>query len=149
MQREYALFATSPCITETGSTNWGLRGEYNEFAVGLNTNNVANGDYTTPVASHCALNRFLGHEFSPRVSAQYKFQPTANVYAAICAASHPVTWSREFIIHPFRPEIATQYEVGYRVLAGYGVQLNAALFYTTIRTVCTSTSVSRMGQFRI
>ena len=36
-----------------------------------------------------------------------------------------------FVVHPFRPEIATNYEVGLKSLLEHRVQLDAAIFYTT------------------
>jgi iron complex outermembrane recepter protein len=131
MQREYALFGDVTLHHGNWQYELGLRGEYYTSSLSAwNTNNVANGDYTTPVLP-IAPESLSGHEFSPRVSAQYKFSPTANVYAAISRGFTPGDLVEEnFIIHPFRPEIATQYEVGYKSLLEYGVQLNAALFYT-------------------
>jgi iron complex outermembrane recepter protein len=131
MQREYALFGDVTLHHGNWQYEAGLRGEYYTSSLSaVNTNNVANGDYTTPVLP-IAPDSISGHEFSPRVSAQYKFSPTANVYAAISRGFTPGDLVEEnFIIHPFRPEIATQYEVGYKSLLEYGVQFDAAVFYT-------------------
>jgi iron complex outermembrane receptor protein len=131
MQREYALFGDVTLHHGNWQYELGLRGEYYTSSLSaVNTNNVANGDYTTPVLP-IAPGSLSGHEFSPRVSAQYKFSPTANVYAAISRGFTPGDLVEEnFIIHPFRPEIATQYEVGFKSLLEHGVQLNAAIFYT-------------------
>jgi iron complex outermembrane recepter protein len=130
MQREYALFGDVTLHHGNWQYELGLRGEYYTSSLtAWNTNNVANADYTTPVLP-IAPGSISGHEFSPRVSAQYKFSPTANVYAAISRGFTPGDLVEEnFIIHPFRPEIATQYEVGYKALLD-GVQVNAAVFYT-------------------
>jgi iron complex outermembrane receptor protein len=130
MQREYALFGDVTLHHGNWQYELGLRGEYYSSSLtAWNTNNVANADYTTPVLP-IAPGSISGHEFSPRVSAQYKFSPTANVYAAISRGFTPGDLVEEnFIIHPFRPEIATQYEVGYKALLD-GVQVNAAVFYT-------------------
>jgi iron complex outermembrane receptor protein len=131
MQREYALFGDVTLHHGNWEYEAGLRGEYYTSSLSaVNTNNVANGDFTTPVLP-IAPESISGHEFSPRVSAQYKFSPTANVYGAISRGFTPGDLVEEnFIIHSFRPEIATQYEVGYKSLLEYGVQLNAAVFYT-------------------
>jgi iron complex outermembrane receptor protein len=131
MQREYALFGDVTLHQGNWQYEAGLRGEYYTSSLSaVNTNNVANADYTTPVLP-IAPESLSGHEFSPRVSAQYKFSPAANVYAAISRGFTPGDLVEEnFIIHPFRPEIATQYEVGYKSLLEYGVQFDAAIFYT-------------------
>jgi iron complex outermembrane receptor protein len=130
-QRQYALFGDVTLHQGNWQYEAGLRGEYYTSSLSaVNTNNVANGDFTTPVLP-IPSGSVSGHEFSPRVSAQYKFSPTANVYAAISRGFTPGDLVEEnFIIHSFRPEIATQYEVGYKSLLEYGVQLNAAVFYT-------------------
>jgi iron complex outermembrane recepter protein len=130
MQREYALFGDVTLHHGNWQYELGLRGEYYTSSLSaVNTNNVANGDYTTPVLP-IAPGSLSGHEFSPRVSVQYKFSPTANVYGAISRGFTPGDLVEEnFIIHPFRPEIATQYEVGFKSVLD-GVQLNAAVFYT-------------------
>src|SRR5450631_4506302 len=130
MQRQYALFGDVTLHHGNWQYELGLRGEYYTSSLtAWNTNNVANGDYTTPVLP-IAPGSFSDHEFSPRISAQYKFSPTANVYGAISRGFTPGDLVEEnFIIHSFRPEIATQYEVGYKALLG-GVQMNAAVFYT-------------------
>jgi iron complex outermembrane receptor protein len=131
MQRQYALFGDVTFHHGNWQYEAGLRGEYYTSSLSaVNTNNVANGDYTTPVLP-IAPGRISGHEFSPKVSAQYKFSPTANVYAAISRGFTPGDLVEEnFIIHPFRPEIATQYEVGFKSVLEHGVQVNAAVFYT-------------------
>src|SRR5260370_34622475 len=131
MQREYALFGDVTLHHGNWQYELGLRGEYYTSSLSaVNTNNVANGDYTTPVLP-IAPGSISGHEVPPRVSAQSKFSPTANVYGAISRGFTPGDLVEEnFVIHPFRPEIATQYEVGYKSLLEYGVQVNAAVFYT-------------------
>jgi outer membrane receptor protein involved in Fe transport len=131
MQREYALFGDVTLHQGNWQYELGLRGEYYTSSLSaVNTNNVANGDYTTPVLP-IASESLSGHEFSPRISAQYKFSPTSNVYGAISRGFTPGDLVEEnFIIHPYRPEIATQYEVGYKGWLGYGIQFDAAVFYT-------------------
>jgi len=78
---------------------------------------------------------------------QYKFSPTANVYGAISRGFTPGDLVEEnFLIHPFRPEIATQYEVGYKSLLAHGVAGECRRFSTpTTRTGCISTSGSPNG----
>src|SRR5260370_37234040 len=131
IQRQYALFGDVTLHHGNWQYELGLRGEYYTSSLSAqNTNNVANGDYTSPVPP-IPSGSISGHEFSPRVSAQYKFSPTANVYGAISRGFTPGDLVEEnFVIHPFRPEIATQYEVGYKSLLEHGVQVNAGVFYT-------------------
>jgi len=62
---------------------------------------------------------------------QYKFSPTLNAYATIARGFTPADEIEEnFVVHPYRPEIATNYEMGLKSLLEHGVQLNAAIFYT-------------------
>jgi iron complex outermembrane receptor protein len=130
MLRQYALFGDVTLHQGNWQYEFGLRGEYYTSSLSaVNTNNVVDGDFTTPVLP-IAPGRLSGHEFSPRVSAQYKFSPTANVYGAISRGFTPGDLVEEnFVIHSYRPEVATQYEVGYKALLD-GVQVNAAVFYT-------------------
>jgi outer membrane receptor protein involved in Fe transport len=131
MQRQYALFGDVTLHQGNWQYEFGLRGEYYTSSLSaVNTNNVVDGDFTTPVLP-IASKSLSGHEFTPRVSAQYKFSPTANVYAAISRGFTPGDLVEEnFIIHSFRPEIATQYEVGFKSLLAHDVLLNADVFYT-------------------
>jgi iron complex outermembrane receptor protein len=65
---------------------------------------------------------------------QYKFSPTLNVYGTIARGFTPADEIEEnFVVHPYRPEIATNYEVGLKSLLDHSVQLDAAIFYTTYR----------------
>jgi iron complex outermembrane recepter protein len=131
MQRQYALFGDVTLHQGNWQYEFGLRGEYYTSSLSaVNTNNVVDGDFTTPVLP-IASKRLSGHEFTPRVSAQYKFSPTLNVYAAISRGFTPGDLVEEnFNIHSFNPEIATQYEVGFKSLLAHDVLLNADVFYT-------------------
>jgi outer membrane receptor protein involved in Fe transport len=131
MQRQYALFGDVTLHQGNWQYEFGLRGEYYTSSLtAWNTNNVVDGDFTTPVLP-IASKSLSGHEFTPRVSAQYKFSPTANVYAAISRGFTPGDLVEEnFNIHSFNPEIATQYEVGFKSLLSHDVLLNADVFYT-------------------
>jgi iron complex outermembrane receptor protein len=71
---------------------------------------------------------------------QYKFSPTLNVYGTIARGFTPADEIEEFnattsqyAVHSYRPEIATNYEVGLKSLLEHSVQLNAAIFYTTYK----------------
>jgi outer membrane receptor protein involved in Fe transport len=78
--------------------------------------------------------RLAAHEFSPRVSLQYKFSPTLNVYGTIARGFTPGDEIEEnFVVHSYRPEIATNYEVGLKSLLEHSVQLTTAFFYTTYK----------------
>jgi len=140
MQRQYALFGDMTYHQGNWQYELGLRAEYYTSNLSaMNTNNLATpGDYTTAVLP-VASNRLSAHEFSPKVSVQYKFSPTLNVYGTIARGFTPadeieeLNTSGHWFVHSYRPEIATNYEVGLKSLLDHSVQLDAAIFYTTYK----------------
>jgi iron complex outermembrane recepter protein len=132
MQRQYALFGDLTYHHGDWQYELGMRAEYYTSALtAVNTNNV---DPNTGAVLPIAPQRRSGHEFSPRISVQYKFTPTLNVYGTIARGFTPGDEIEEnFVVHSYRPEIATNYEVGMKSLLEHSVQLNAAFFYTTYK----------------
>jgi iron complex outermembrane recepter protein len=132
MQRQYALFGDLTYHHGDWQYELGLRAEYYTSTLSaVNTNNL---DPNTGAVLPIASNRLAAHEFSPRVSVQYKFSPTLNVYGTIARGFTPGDEIEEnFTVHSYRPEIATNYEVGMKSLLEHSVQLNAAFFYTTYK----------------
>jgi iron complex outermembrane receptor protein len=132
MQRQYALFGDLTYHHGDWQYEVGLRAEYYTSSLtAVNTNNL---DPNTGAVLPIAPARLTGHEFSPRVSVQYKFSPTLNVYGTIARGFTPGDEIEEnFIVHSYRPEIATNYEAGLKSLLEHSVQLNAAFFYTTYK----------------
>jgi iron complex outermembrane receptor protein len=129
MQRQYALFGDATYRHDNWQYEFGIRGEY--YTSSLTAWNTNNLDPNTGQVLPIAPARLVGHEFSPRVSVQYKFSPTINVYATIARGFTPADEIEEnFVVHPYRPEIATNYEIGLKSLLAHGVQLDAAVFYT-------------------
>src|SRR3984893_9595236 len=128
-QNQYALFGDLTYHHGDWQYEVGLRAEYYTSSLtAVNTNNL---DPVTGLVLPIAPARLAAHEFSPRVSLQYKFSPTLNVYGTIARGFTPGDEIEEnFVVHSYRPEIATNYEVGLKSLLEHGVQLNAALFYT-------------------
>jgi iron complex outermembrane receptor protein len=132
MQRRYALFGDVTYHVGNWQYELGLRGEYYTSSLtAVNTlNTVDPADPTTAVLP-IAPGSLSGHQFAPRVSAQYKFSPTVNVYGTISRGFTPGDLIEEaFTVHPYRPEVATNYEIGMKSLLANSVQLNAAVFYT-------------------
>jgi iron complex outermembrane receptor protein len=131
MQRKYALFGDLTYHHGDWQYELGLRAEYYTSALtAVNTNNIDANGAVLPITPH----RLAGHQFSPRVSVQYKFSPTMNVYGTIARGFTPGDEIEEnFVVHSYRPEIATNYEVGMKSLLEHSVQLNAAFFYTTYK----------------
>jgi iron complex outermembrane recepter protein len=130
MQRQYALFGDLTYHQGNWQYELGLRAEYYTSSLtAVNTNNL---DPVTGAVLPIAPAHLAAHEFSPRVSVQYKFSPTLNVYGTIARGFTPGDEIEEnFVVHPYRPEIATNFEVGMKSLLDHNVQLNAAFFYTT------------------
>ncbi|HEY4444675.1 MAG TPA: TonB-dependent receptor [Steroidobacteraceae bacterium] len=131
-QDQYALFGDLTYHHGDWQYEVGLRAEYYTSSLtAVNTNNL---DPNTGLVLPIAPGRLTAHEFSPRVSVQYKFSPTLNVYGTIARGFTPGDEIEEnFVVHPYRPELATNYEVGMKSLLEHSVQLNVALFYTTYK----------------
>ena len=130
MQRQYALFGDLSYRLGDWQYELGLRGEY--YTSSLSAVNTTNIDPNTGVVLPIAPGHLTGHEFSPRVSVQYKFSPALNAYGTIARGFTPADEIEEnFVVHPYRAEIATNYEVGMKSVLDRNVQLNAAFFYTT------------------
>lgn len=128
-QKQYALFGDVTYHYGDWQFEAGLRAEYYTSALtAVNTNNVDSTGAVLPIAP----NSLSGHEFSPKISVQYKLSPNTNVYGTIARGFTPADEIEEnFVVHPYRPEIATNYEVGFKSLLDHTVQLDAAIFYTT------------------
>ena len=121
-QKQYAMFGDVTYRWNKWQFELGLRGEYYTSAESAFNNSLS------PVLDASA--NLGGHEFSPRVSVQYKFSPTSNVYATMAKGFEPADEIEENgVIHPYKAEIATSYEVGMKSLWSNAVQFNAALFY--------------------
>jgi iron complex outermembrane receptor protein len=131
-QNQYALFGDLTYHQGNWQYELGLRAEYYTSSLtAVNTNNL---DPASGLVLPIAPARLAAHEFSPRVSLQYKFSPTLNVYGTIARGFTPGDEIEEnFVVHSYRPEIATNYEVGLKSLLEHSVQLTAALFYTTYK----------------
>jgi iron complex outermembrane receptor protein len=141
LQRQYALFGDMTYHQGNWQYELGARAEYyTSTLTAVNTlNNAVFGNYATPVLP-IAPQSLSGHEFSPKVSVQYKFSPDLNVYGTIARGFTPADEIEEFNattnqygVHSYHPEIATNYEVGLKSLLEHSVQLNAAIFYTTYK----------------
>jgi iron complex outermembrane receptor protein len=131
-QKQYALFGDLTYHSGNWQYEAGLRAEY--YTSVLRAVNTLNTDPTTGAVLPIAPNNLSGHEFSPRVSVQYKFSPDLNVYGTIARGFTPADEIEEnFVVHPYRPEIATNYEVGMKSLLEHSIQLDAAFFYTTYK----------------
>jgi iron complex outermembrane recepter protein len=131
-QNQYALFGDLTYHQGDWQYELGLRAEYYTSSLtAVNTNNI---DPVSGAVLPIAPASLSAHEFSPRVSVQYKFSPTMNVYGTIARGFTPGDEIEEnFVVHPYRPELATNYEVGMKSLLEHSVQLNAAFFYTTYK----------------
>lgn len=127
-QRQYALYGDLTWHQGNWQYEFGLRGEYytsyarayNDLTLQLP---VPQNPYITPQA-------LSGHEFSPRVSVQYKVSAMTNVYGTIARGFEPADEvEQNFKITPIRPEVATSYELGVKSQLPHGAQFTAALFY--------------------
>jgi iron complex outermembrane recepter protein len=122
IQRRYAVFADATYHLDPWQFEIGAREEHYNSAEEAYNNSIQ-----PPLTAYASLS---GSEFIPRVSVQYKLSPTMNVYTTIGRGFQPADEIEENgVIHPLQPELATSYEVGFKSLLEYNVQLNAALFY--------------------
>jgi iron complex outermembrane recepter protein len=122
VQKEYALFGDVTYRWNDWQYELGLRGDY------YTSEESAYNNSLSPILDTAA--HLDGHEFSPRVSVQYKFSPTLNVYATLAKGFEPGDEIEENgVVHPYKAETATSYEVGMKSLLSRSVQFNSALFY--------------------
>jgi iron complex outermembrane recepter protein len=121
LQRRFAAFGDVTYRVGDWQFELGAREEHyasNESAY--------NNSIQPPLSASANL---TGNQFAPRVSAQYKFSPTLNVYSTIARGFQPAQEIEENgVIHPLKPEIATSYEVGFKSILD-NVMLNAAVFF--------------------
>jgi iron complex outermembrane receptor protein len=128
LQRQYALYGDLTYHQGNWQYELGLRGEY-YTSYERAYNDLA---LQAPVPLNATLTpaQLSGHQFSPRVSVQYKLGPVTNVYGTIARGFEPADEvEQNFKITAIRPEIATSYELGLKSQLPHGAQLTAALFY--------------------
>jgi iron complex outermembrane receptor protein len=107
-----------------------LRGEYyTSYETAYNTL-APSAPTPVPLSPQLAPAQLSGHQFSPRVSVQYKLSPKTNLYGTISRGFEPADEvEQNFKVTAIRPEIATSYELGVKSQLPHGAQLTAALFY--------------------
>ena len=121
LQRRFAAFADATYHVGNWQFELGAREEHY-----LSSEEAYNNSIQPPLSASANLS---GNQFAPRLSAQYKFSSTFNVYSTIARGFQPADEIEENgVIHPLKPEIATSYEVGFKSLLG-SVMLNGAVFY--------------------
>ncbi|MDE2219208.1 MAG: TonB-dependent receptor [Gammaproteobacteria bacterium] len=125
IQKQYAVFGDLTYHVGRWQMELGLRGEY------YTSNAKAYNDQTPPPRDpHLTAPQLTGHQFSPRVSVQYKLSPQTNIYGTIARGFEPADLvEQNFQISAIRPEIATSYELGTKSQLPHGAQLTAAVFY--------------------
>ena len=125
IQKQYALYGDVTYHLGSWQLELGVRGEY------YTSDEKAFNDQTPPPQNpHLTAPQLTGHEFSPRVSLQYKLGPQTNVYGTIARGFEPADLvEQNFRITPIRPEIATSYELGVKSQLPRGAQFTAAVFY--------------------
>ena len=122
LQRRLAAF---------GDVTWHLGDWQFEFGAReehyTSTESAYNNSIQPPLSASASL---TGNQFAPRISAQYKFSPTFNLYSTIARGFQPADEIEENgVIHPLEPEIATSYEVGVKSVVLDKVMLNGAVFF--------------------
>jgi iron complex outermembrane receptor protein len=122
IQKQYAVYGDLTYHWNQWQFELGLRGEY------YTSEESAFNNSTSPTLNASA--QLSGHEFSPRVSVQYKLDSTTNIYATAAKGFEPADEIEENgVIHPYKAEIANSYEVGVKSSITRSLQANAALFY--------------------
>jgi iron complex outermembrane receptor protein len=121
LQRRLAAFADATYRVDNWQFELGLREEHYKSSESAYNNSIQ-----PPLSASADLS---GSQFAPRVSVQYKFSPTFNLYSTIARGFQPADEIEENgVIHPLKPEIATSYEIGAKSLIG-NVMLNGAVFF--------------------
>ncbi len=131
LQRQFALYGDLTYRQDKWQYELGLRGEY-YTSYERAYNNLA---LQAPVPLDPTLEpqRLTGHQFSPRVSVQYKLSPLTNIYGTVARGFEPADEvEQNFQVTAIRPEIATSYEVGVKSQIERA-QLTAAVFYIDYR----------------
>jgi iron complex outermembrane receptor protein len=129
-QKQYALYGDLTYHLGAWQYELGLRGEYYTSAMTAINSLAPAAPITPPLSAQLDPAHLSGHQFSPRVSAQYKLSPMTNVYGTIARGFEPADEvEQNFKITPIRPEIATSYELGVKSQLPHGAQVTAALFY--------------------
>ena len=120
-QRRFAAFADATYHAGNWQFELGAREEHY-----LSSEEAYNNSLQPPLTASANLS---GSQFAPRLSVQYKFSPTFNIYSTIGRGFQPADEIEENgVIHPLKPELATSYEVGLKSVLD-NVMLNAAVFY--------------------
>ncbi len=129
-QKQYALYGDLTYHLGSWQYEIGLRGEYyTSYETAYNTL-APTAPTPVPLSPQLAPAQLSGHQFSPRVSVQYKLSPKTNVYGTISRGFEPADEvEQNFKVTAIRPEIATSYELGVKSQLPHGAQLTAALFY--------------------
>jgi iron complex outermembrane receptor protein len=121
LMRRMAIFADATYRVDQWQFELGVREEHYK-----SSEQAYNNSIDPPLSASADLS---GNEFAPRLSVQYKFSPTLNVYTTIARGFQPADEIEENgVIHPLEPEIATSYEIGVKSVLD-NVMLNAAIFY--------------------
>jgi len=121
LQRRFAAFADATWHAGNWQFELGAREEHYTSSVQAYNNAIQ-----PPLSASASLS---GSQFSPRLSVQYKFSSTFNVYSTIARGFQPADEIEENgVIHPLKPELATSYEIGFKSLLE-NVLLSGAVFY--------------------
>jgi iron complex outermembrane receptor protein len=129
-QKQYALYGDLTYHQGNWQYELGLRGEYYTAAATAYNTLAPLAPVTPPLSAQLDSAHLSGHQFSPRVSVQYKLSAMTNVYGTISRGFEPADEvEQNFKITAIRPEIATNYELGVKSQLPHGAQFTAALFY--------------------
>lgn len=128
LQRQYALYGDLTWHHGNWQYEFGLRGEYyTSYARAYN--NLAL-QLPVPLNPYITPEQLSGHQFSPRVSVQYKLNAMTNLYGTISRGFEPADEvEQNFKITAIRPEVATNYELGVKSQLPHGAQFTAAVFF--------------------
>jgi iron complex outermembrane receptor protein len=126
-QRQYALFGDVTYYWRNWQYELGLRTETYSSKL-----NAANNPGTAPMTPTVFLGpeSLTGHEWSPRVSVQYKVSAATNVYGTFARGFEPADEVEQNLqITQIRPETASSFELGVKSRLPHGAQINAAVYY--------------------
>jgi iron complex outermembrane receptor protein len=128
LQKQAALYGDLTYHQGNWQYELGLRGEY--YTSYERAYNDLALQAPVPLNPQLTPGDLSGHQFSPRVSVQYKLSPMTNLYGTVARGFEPADEvEQNFQISAIRPEIATSYELGLKSQLPHGAQLTAALFY--------------------
>lgn len=149
VQKQLAMFADATYHYGNWEYELGLRAEhYSSNLSALNQPSTGPGPLP-PGPVSLGPQTLNGNMVSPRVSVQYRFSPTLNLYTTFARGFQPADLEEQNLtIASVRAETASSYELGMKWRLPHGAQFNLAAFYLDYHDRLYQTMVAAPGGFQ-